>query len=64
MEKNHCVPILAIFSDDRDPWYQYIVMPILQPFDEPNFTTFGEVVHFVSQKLEVRPLVFCQLHVG
>ncbi|KAF8556724.1 hypothetical protein OG21DRAFT_1506109 [Imleria badia] len=40
---NHCVPILAVFPDDQDPRYQYIVMPVLRPFDEPNFTSFGEV---------------------
>ena len=52
-ERNHCVPILEVFSDDRDPWYQYIVMPVLRPFNEPNFTSFGEVVDFVHQTLEV-----------
>jgi serine/threonine protein kinase len=52
-KRNHCVPILAIFSDDRDPWYQYIVMPVLRPFNEPNFTSFGEVVDYVNQTLEV-----------
>ena len=52
--RNHCVPILTVFSDDQDPWYQYIVMPILRPFNEPNFTSFGEVADFVNQTLEVR----------
>jgi hypothetical protein len=47
--RNHCVPILAVFSDDWDPWYQYIVMPVLRPFNEPNFTSLGEVVDFVNQ---------------
>ncbi|KAG6379504.1 hypothetical protein JVT61DRAFT_9995 [Boletus reticuloceps] len=51
-ERNHCVPVLAVFSDDLDPWYQYIVMPVLRPFNEPNFTTFGEIVDFVDQTLE------------
>ncbi|KAI9458229.1 kinase-like domain-containing protein [Boletus coccyginus] len=43
---NHCVPILAIFPDNWDPRYQYIVMPVLRPFNQPNFTSFGEVVDF------------------
>ena len=51
--RNHCVPILAVFSDDRDPWYRYIVMPVLRPFNRPNFTSLGEVVDFVTQTLEV-----------
>lgn len=38
-KRNHCVPMLAIFSDDRDPWHQYIVMPVLRPFNKPNFTS-------------------------
>ena len=28
-------------------------MPVLRPFDEPSFTSFVEVVDFVSQTLEV-----------
>ena len=51
---NHCVPILAVFYDDWDSKYQYIVMPVLRPFDDPNFTTFGEVIDFVNQTLEAR----------
>ena len=51
-KRNHCVPMLAIFSDDRDPWHQYIVMPVLRPFNKPNFTSVGEVVDFVDQTLE------------
>lgn len=57
-ERNHCVPILAVFSDDEDPCYQYIVMPVLRPFNEPDFTSFGEVVDFVNQTLEVGMLAF------
>lgn len=65
---NHCVPILAVFSDGQDPRYQYIVMPVLRPFDEPNFTSFGEVVDFVNQTLEVCPIcsstyICSELHV-
>jgi hypothetical protein len=52
-KKNHCVPILAVFPDDRDSRFQYIVMPVLRPFNDPNFTSFGEVINFVNQTLEV-----------
>lgn len=65
-ERNHCVHILAIFSDDRDPWYQYIVMPVLRPFNQPNFSSFGETVDFVNQTLEASfftpPSVFVLMH--
>ncbi|KAG6373909.1 kinase-like domain-containing protein [Boletus reticuloceps] len=50
--RNHCVPIISIFSDELDPKYQYIVMPVLRPFNEPDFTSFGEIVDFVNQTLE------------
>ena len=57
-EGNHCVPMLAVFADDQDPWYRYIVMPVLRPFNRPNFTSLGEVVDFVNQTLEVGVLSF------
>lgn len=57
--KNHCIPVLDVFPDKQDARYQYIVMPVLRPFNEPNFTSFGEVVDFVDQTLEVASLLFC-----
>lgn len=51
--QNHCVPILEILQvpdqDDRI----ILVMPMLRRFDNPRFDTFGEVVDFVGQVLEV-----------
>lgn len=51
-ECNHCIPVLSVFTDGQDPKYQYIVMPVLRPFNEPSFTSFGEFVDFVNQTLE------------
>lgn len=53
-KRNHSVPVLNSFSDDWVPEYRYIVMPVLRPFNDPDFTSFGEVFDFVSQTLEVR----------
>lgn len=53
-EWNHCVPVLGIFPDDHDPKYQYIIMPVLRPFNDPSFASLGEVIDFVNQTLEVR----------
>jgi hypothetical protein len=50
---NHCVPIIDHFRDPTDPVIEYIVMPILRPFNDPAFRVIGEVVDFVSQVLEV-----------
>jgi hypothetical protein len=50
---NHCVPILDYFEDPVDPDVEYIVMPALRPFNDPEFRFVGEVVDFVTQLLEV-----------
>ena len=57
-KRNHCVLVLAVFPDDRDLWCRYIVMPVLRPFNEPNFTSLGEVLDFVNQTLEVSVVSF------
>ncbi|KDQ64118.1 hypothetical protein JAAARDRAFT_27741 [Jaapia argillacea MUCL 33604] len=50
--KNHCVPILDTFSDPLEPGRAFIVMPLLRPFDDPEFAHIGEVLDFVGQTLE------------
>jgi hypothetical protein len=51
--KNHCVPILDSFLDPILPDVEYIVMPILRQYNDPEFCFVGEVVDFVTQLLEV-----------
>ena len=51
---NHCVPILDAFSDPAHCNISYIVMPLLRPFDDPEFGAIDEVIEFVTQLLEVR----------
>jgi hypothetical protein len=56
---NHCVPILDYFVDTVRPDVEYIVMPALRPFNNPEFRFIGEVVDFVTQVQEVGvPFVF------
>ena len=50
---NHCVEILDYFRDSIDPEVEYIVMPLLRPFNDPAFCVIGEVVDFVTQVIEV-----------
>ncbi|KAF5387969.1 hypothetical protein D9615_000850 [Tricholomella constricta] len=50
---NHCVPIWDSFKDPILPKVEYIVMPSLRSYDEPEFGAVGEVVDFVTQMLEV-----------
>ena len=51
---NHSVPILDVFRDPSAPDFEYLVMPLLRPFDDPEFGVVGEVVDFVTQILKVR----------
>lgn len=57
---NHSVPIFDSFADPVSPEVelQYLVMPLLRPFDDPEFWAIGEVVDFVTQILEVSCDVF------
>jgi len=52
--RNHVVPLYDVFVDAVKPHIQYMVMPVLRRFDDPEFVTVGEVVEFISQALEVR----------
>jgi hypothetical protein len=55
--RNHVVPLYDVFIDSLTPHIQYMVMPVLRRFDDPEFITVGEVVEFVSQVLEVSPKI-------
>ncbi|KAF5388388.1 hypothetical protein D9615_000863 [Tricholomella constricta] len=50
--KNHCVHILDHFRDPILPKVEYIVMPPLRPYSDPEFGAVGEVVDFVTQMIE------------
>ncbi|TDL22598.1 hypothetical protein BD410DRAFT_748340 [Rickenella mellea] len=50
--RNHCVPILDHFRDEREPEFEFIVMPLLLPYDVVDFATVGEMVDFIRQTLE------------
>ncbi|RDB24657.1 hypothetical protein Hypma_008222 [Hypsizygus marmoreus] len=50
--KNHSVPILDSFHDPTSPDLDYIVMPLLRAFNNPEFLFIGEIVDFVTQLLE------------
>jgi len=49
---NHCVPLYDYFFDNDEPDFDFIVMPLLVPFDNPPFYSVEEVMDFVSQTLE------------
>lgn len=50
---NHCVPILDIIRDDSEAQNEFLVMPLLRPFDLPPYFTVEEVLDFMKQTLEV-----------
>ncbi|KAL5492948.1 hypothetical protein ACEPAI_4396 [Sanghuangporus weigelae] len=49
---NHCVPILDIIRDESEPCVEFIVMPVLRPFDHPPFFNVEEVLDFMKQALQ------------
>ena len=50
--RNHCVPLLDTIETRHGQ--KLMAMPLLRPFDNPRFQTFGEFVAFFSQICEVR----------
>ncbi|EPQ58922.1 hypothetical protein GLOTRDRAFT_109463 [Gloeophyllum trabeum ATCC 11539] len=50
--RNHCAPVLDVFPDPVDPTMVFFAMPLLRPFDDPEFGAFGEVLDFIGQTLE------------
>lgn len=50
--RNHCVPILDTFHDPLEPDKAFMVMPLLRPFNDPEFGAIGEAFDFVAQTLE------------
>lgn len=51
--ENHCVPAYDCFQDEVDKEVEFLVMPVLRPFDDPPFEAVGEVLDFIQQTLEV-----------
>jgi len=49
--RNHCVPLLDIIEIPQNG-QKVMVMPLLRPFNDPHFQTFGEFVAFFTQICE------------
>ncbi|KAI0773747.1 kinase-like domain-containing protein [Fomes fomentarius] len=58
--RNHCVPILDVLTDPKDPTISYLIMPFLRSLDHPEFETVGNIFDCVGQLLE--GLVFLHKH--
>ncbi|KAH9834123.1 kinase-like domain-containing protein [Rhodofomes roseus] len=58
--RNHCVPILDLFQDDKNASISYMVMPFLRWFDRPSFDSVDDVLDLGEQLLE--GLVFLHEH--
>jgi hypothetical protein len=50
---NHCVPIYEVLQVPDDEDKLLLVMPLLRPYDDPRFDTFGEALEFLRQIFEV-----------
>ncbi|TFY58118.1 hypothetical protein EVG20_g8277 [Dentipellis fragilis] len=51
--RNHSVRLLETLQAPKDPALHILVLPLLRPFDDPEFETFGEIIAFFSQMFEV-----------
>lgn len=54
--RNHCVPVMDVFASPTEAQLLFLVMPLLRAFNDPPFAAVEEVVDFVDQILQVRPL--------
>ena len=50
---NHCVPLLAVLEPPSVPSQVILVMPVLRPYDDPDFETIGEGLECLRQILKV-----------
>lgn len=50
---NHCVPVYEVLEIPDLQDEVIVVMPLLRPFNEPQFKSVGEAVEFFRQIFEV-----------
>ena len=62
--RNHCVPLIEVIELPYAHDQKLMVMPLLRPFDQPRFQTFGEFVAFFTQICDVRSTLAHHLFVG
>ena len=60
--RNRCAPLLDVIQLPNEP--PIMVHPLLRPFYNPRFQTFGEFVSFFAQACEVSPALSCTLCIG
>jgi hypothetical protein len=56
--RNHCVPLLDVIELEGTRSQKLIVLPLLRPFDRPQFQTFGEFIAFFTQICEVTKIYY------
>ncbi|KAL5536309.1 hypothetical protein ACEPAF_130 [Sanghuangporus sanghuang] len=50
--RNHCIPILDVIREESVPNLEFLVMPLLRPFNKPPFFRVDEMLDFMKQTLE------------
>ncbi|TEB23480.1 other/AgaK1 protein kinase [Coprinellus micaceus] len=50
--RNHICPLLDILRRPEDEGQTIVVLPVLRPYDNPDFDTIGEALDFLRQILE------------
>ncbi|TEB23481.1 other/AgaK1 protein kinase [Coprinellus micaceus] len=50
--RNHCIELLEVLHPPDEEGVSIIVLPVLRPYDNPDFDTIGEGLDFIRQMLE------------
>ncbi|KAF8637040.1 hypothetical protein AX16_010895 [Volvariella volvacea WC 439] len=50
--RNHCVPLFDVLQSPINPDIIFLVLPMLRPFNQPHFDTYGEAIDFFQQVFE------------
>jgi len=64
MPENHCARLLEVVELQGPDPQKLMVFPLLRPFNQPKFQTYGEFVSFFMQICEVRPSSTCPVSHG
>ena len=56
---NHCVPVYEVFTLNGEGDTMIMVMPLLRPYNDPDFDTIGEAVECFRQLFEVMCIYAC-----
>lgn len=61
--RNHCIALLDALKIPNDHLHAIVVLPVLRPYDNPEFDTIGEGLDFLRQVMQVDSVSLSGSHV-